>query len=508
MGIRYLSLTFAACVLFLTVASTTAAGPQLEVRLPDTGPGRLADGWLKVCRTHDAVKIKAWTLAHLSVETAKHAPVDAIAQQEAETCSLNGGYRVAEIKRSEDQAVEWSMVGLKTSIWYQMKFDADASGKIMNAGIWPIMPAESALPKDLSDSALATQVKSIVAQRAKLGLFSGIVSVARGTQVIASASGGYANREKKTPITGSTQFALGSMGKMFTAAAVGQLVDQGKMTLDDNVGKFFPDYPNQSVRDKVTMRMLLSHTAGMGDFLRKATPAMVKEGIKRASEIMPLFDKDEPLFEPGTKWDYSNAGLALVGAIVEKASGEDYPDYLRKHIFAVAGMTNSDPNNIPHTSSLLATPYTKMTEKGRSLDWHATEPGMGLVGTPAGGALSTADDLIRFADALRNGKLVSKAVFAEMTKPWRTSEHYGLAMEIEDVFDRPVVGHGGGFPGVSTHLYLLLDSPYTVVVLANQDSPYAVMELANQDPRSDVLAGWPALALTVEKAKAESKRNP
>ena len=506
MGIRYLFLALAASAFFLSVARP--APPPSEVRTPDTGPGRLADGWLKVCRMRDAAQIKAWTLAHLSAETAKHAPVDAIAQQDAEICSLNGGYRIAEIKRAEDQAVEWSMVGLKTGIWYQMKFDTDASGKIVNAGIWPIMPAESALPEGLSDSALAAQVKSIVAQRAKLGLFSGIVSVARGTQVIASASGGYANREKETPITGSTQFILGSMGKLFTAAAVGRLVDQGKIALDDKVGKFFPDYPNQTVRDKVTVRMLLSHTAGMGDFLRKATPAMVREGIKRASEIMPLFDKDEPLSEPGTKWNYSNAGLALVGAIVEKASGEDYPDYLRKHIFAVAGMTNSDPNNIPHTGPLLATTYTQMTEKGPSLDWHATEPGMGLVGTSAGGALSTADDLIRFADALRNGKLVSKAVFAEMTKPWRVREHYGLAMQIEDVFGRTVVGHGGGYPGVSTHLYLLLDSPYTVVVLANQDSPYAVVALANQDPRSDLFAGWPALALTVEKAKAESKRNP
>jgi CubicO group peptidase (beta-lactamase class C family) len=345
------------------------------------------------------------------------------------------------------------------------------------------------MPRDVSDAALATAVRRIVEARSKAGLFSGIVVVARDTQVIVSASGGYANRATHTPITGSTQFTLGSMGKMFTAASIGQLVDRGMMSFDDTVGKFFPDYPNATVRDHVTVGMLLSHTAGMGDFLGNRTPEMMQRGVQRAAEFMPLYDHDELQFPPGTQWSYSNAGLALAGAIVEQVSGVAYPAYLRDHIFAAADMAHSDPNNVPYGSAWLVTPYTKVSEQGPLPDWREAEHD---IGSPAGGAISTADDLVRFAAALRGGRLVTDRTFAAMTAPRHDTPfgaQYGYATEIHDIYGRTVVGHGGGFPGVNTHLYLVLGSPYTVVVLANQDPP------------AEAYVGSMVVALVAEKAK-------
>ena len=479
-----------ASVLGLPVA--VAADTQvLEVKWPDTQAARLAKGWLDVCQTPTFERQKTWTVANASAEVVKQ--FDWIARNPVAMCAGNGGFRAVEIEKSDAKSITVLMVGRQSGLWQRMEFVVDDAGKLDRVGLWFAIPPEAALPKNLDDAMFAAEVKKFAAQEARLGLFSGIISVARGTQIIASASGGYANREKKTPITGSTQFTLGSMGKMFTAAAIGQLVDQHKLSFDDTVGKIFPDYPNKTVRDKVAVRMLLSHTAGMGDFLGKRTPAMMKNGVKTATEVLPLFDKDEPQFAPGTSWAYSNAGLVLAGAIVEKVSGEDYPDYLRKHIFAVAGMSNSDPNNIPRKRAQLVTPYTKMSEKGPTADWHEAEPDVGM---PAGGAISTADDLIRFADALRNGKLVSPAVFAQMTQPYRAGGDYGLAMQIDGVYGRTVVGHGGNYAGVSTRLGLVLGTPYTVVVLANQDL------------LSDTIIALNVEAMTAKKAKTEASAKP
>jgi CubicO group peptidase (beta-lactamase class C family) len=204
---------------------------------------------------------------------------------------------------------------------------------------------------------------------------------------------------------------------------------------------------------------------------------------------MPLYEHDELKFVPGTSWAYSNAGEALAGAIVEKASGEDYPDYLRRHVFAVAGMQNSDPDNIPLISDKLVVPYTKASPNGRSTEWHVADRSGG---SPAGGAISTANDLVQFADALRGGKLMNQATFAEMTKPHDNGGAggtYGYAIGIHSTYGRTFVGHNGGFQGVNTEIFIFLDSPYTVVVLANQDPP------AELYPASTIAA------LIAEKAK-------
>jgi CubicO group peptidase (beta-lactamase class C family) len=416
-------------------------------------------------------------------------PAPDAAQEDVALCSANGGLRIAQRTVTEPNAASLLAVGVKTHIWFDFKLAMNDAGKLERFSHFPALPAESALPEDLNDGAIARAIEKHVAQASQAGLFSGIVVAARGSHTLVSASAGHANRDRNTPITGETQFTLGSLGKMFTAAAVGQLVDRKKLSFDDPVGKIFPDYPNARVRDKVTVGMLLSHTAGMGNFLGKRTPQMMTAGVKRAAEFMPLFDREEPQFEPGTQWAYSNSGLALAGAIVEQVSGEAYPDYIRKHIFAVAGMTHSDPNNIPRQDKALVTPYTKLTDQGFSADWHEAQHD---IGSPAGGAISTADDLVRFAEALRTGKLVSRATFAAMASSHGSppdNGKYGYAMEILDVYGRTAVGHGGGFPGVSTHLYMLLDSPYTVVVLANQDPP------------ADAYAGLQSLALIAELAK-------
>lgn len=459
----------------LMISFVTISMAAQEPSVPDTPPGKLLQQWLAFC--NDGVKnTDAWTkwnAANNSPQVLQHVSAEQITKEDSQDCAQQGGYRLDRVVASSPQRISTVVVGKKTGIWQRLELATVEDGKIRGIGIRPEEVPESSLPKDLSDAAVKKQVEMAVAKLDSAGLASGIVYVARGGQPILSVAAGFADRTKKTPFTANSQFTLGSMGKMFTAASIGQLVDQGKLSFNDTVGKFFPEYRNKTIRDKVTVGMLLSHTGGLGDFLGKRTPEMMKNGTKLASEFVPLFDNDEPKFEPGTSWSYSNAGLALAGAIVEKVSGESYADYIRKHIFEPAGMKDSDPNNIPHSDPRMVTPYTHRTTQGPADHWVEAEQD---IGSPAGGAISTAADLVRFAEALRSGKLVSKATFEQMVSthgktPW--GGQYGYAMELDDVYGQKVVGHGGGFPGVNTHLYIYLDSPYTLVTLANQDPPAA-----------------------------------
>lgn len=467
------------------------AAPSLDRLAAPVRQNPRIDEWMSLCQRPDIGRMEKWLADNLADELVEQAPVDEVAQEEAEFCKSHGGFRIVQ-KAGTREDMSLVAMGTKSGVWFDFSLAENAGGKIAGLHHRVTSPPEAQLPPLRSDAEIAAEVRRKVARLSRSDLFSGIVSVARDKHIIVKASGGYADRVGKAPITGTTRFTVGSLSKMFTAVAIGQLVDQGKVKFDDPVGKFFPDYPNQIVREQVTVGMLLSHTAGMGDFLANRTPEMMKNGVKRAVEFMPLYDKDSLQFEPGKGWAYSNAGFALAGAIVEQASGEDFADYLRKHVFAVAGMARSDPNNVPVSANSLVTPYTKVTAQGPSPDWHAAEND---IGSPAGGAVSTADDLVRFADALREGKLVSQATLAEITKthgttPW--GAHYGYAMEIADTYGLTVVGHGGGFAGVSSHLYILLDSKYTVVTLANQDPPAADY------------AGVNIAAIVAKRAKLES----
>src|SRR3954454_11350869 len=284
-------------------------------------PDVLNEG-LSLCNAHDEAKLAAW---HGKYDVPRMAERRGeLAKQDAAQCAENGGYEIAGRKVATTAHAVISVTTNKTGVPMEALLRLDESGKIIGFGIRPALPAEA--PKVLD---LAAFVKKIAAA----GQFSGIAVLARGGDIVQQALGYAADRATKAPITADSQFTLGSMGKLFTTVAIGQLVDKGLVSYADKVGKFSPQYANATIREKVAVGMLPSHTGGLGDFLEKRTPAMMKDGVERASEFVPLFEKYAPRFEPGTSWAYSNAGLALAGAIAEKASGEAYLAYLRKHIF-------------------------------------------------------------------------------------------------------------------------------------------------------------------------------
>ena len=180
---------------------------------------------------------------------------------------------------------------------------------------------------------------------------------------------------------------------MFTGTAIMQLEQQGKLKLDDKVGKYLPDYPNKDVRDKITIHHLLTHTSGMGQYWEEYFQSPKISEINSVADYDNLANKNPLQFEPGERFSYSNCGPLVLGLIIEKISGMDYYDYIKKYIYAPAGMNNSDCYNISTDGRKSGIGYTKGAPLGRSYDtWHNNILLTSCKGWPAGGGYSTVED--------------------------------------------------------------------------------------------------------------------
>ena len=267
------------------------------------------------------------------------------------------------------------------------------------------------------------------------------------------------------------QINLGSANKMFTAVAIMQLAEQGKVDLDTPVGSYLTDLPNTEIRERVTLHHLLTHTSGVGDFMNPDYSARKKE-IRSVAELLPFFVSDSLAFEPGLKWQYSNGGYALLGRVIEIVSGKSYENYMQEHVYAPAGMirTSGEPRE-PYARG-----YTFMRKGGAIAltreDNAFAVPGMG---TPAGGGYSTVGDLVAFARALPTGKLVSQASLDKMLTTHIATErgHYGYGFEIATRNGETIYGHNGHHFGISAQLDVYKDSRWIVAVLSNYDPPAA-----------------------------------
>jgi CubicO group peptidase (beta-lactamase class C family) len=315
-------------------------------------------------------------------------------------------------------------------------------------------------------------------KRTREDRFAGVVLIARGGQVKLHKAYGLADRTEKRPIALDTQFRIGSMNKMFTAVAALRLVEQGKLSLEDTIGRHLPDYPNAAVAAKVKLRHLLSHTGGTGDIFG---PQFEEQRLKLRThaDYVKLYGSRAPEFEPGTKWAYSNYGMVLAGALMERATGEDYYAAVRRLVFTPAGMTSTD--SLPESEAVANRAAGYMRNEKRDA-WISNADTLPWRGTAAGGGYSTAGDLFRFAEALRGGKLLSARWLKEATtvqgKPERAPEGNGYGFGLMVSAHPTRYGHGGGAPGMNGELAIFPDLGVVVAVLSNLDPP-AAGSLAN-----------------------------
>ncbi|MBX3378994.1 MAG: beta-lactamase family protein [Phycisphaeraceae bacterium] len=341
-------------------------------------------------------------------------------------------------------------------------------------------PSDVPKGEQLTDAQIAAELGAYVERLAKQDGFSGAVLLAKDGKILFAVAKGLANRDFEAPNTIDTKFNLGSMNKMFTAVAILQLAEQGRLSLDDKLAKYLDtSWLSQDILDRVTIRQLLNHTSGLGSYFNDVFERTSRAHFRAVNDYKPLVVGETLAFEPGTQQRYSNTGFLIAGAIVETVGGGDYFEYIRDHVTGPAGMTNTDCYQLDHVNANLAVGYERVLgTEGSPTAYFNNIFAHVIRGGPAGGGYSTVSDLLRFDQALRDGKLLKKESLEAAWTPVqvRQSFNYGLGFFTERTPAGRVVGHGGDFAGISAQLRMYLDRGYTVAVLSNYDGAAPLVE--------------------------------
>lgn len=449
---RCLALLLAALLPLSAQAQSTP--PAEGKRIAAVGdPARLAlEAWLEAFNTHDRARLEAFRDRYQPTFD-----VDGMLGFHAQT----GGFRLLRHEPSAPGTAQALLQEAGSDTVARVTVTL-AEGKPLALDIEAVeRPADLRIPRlDQAGAiaALAAQADAAAAEDA----FSGVLLVARGDEVLLQRAWGLADRAAGTPVTLDTKFRLGSMNKMFTAVAVLQLVEAGRLSLEGSVGQSLPGYPNADIA-KVTIRQLLTHAGGTGDIFGPAFDQH-RLSLKTHDDYVRLYGARGPTHPPGQAHEYSNYGYVLLGAIIERASGLAYEDYVARHVFAPAGMhdTGALPEDVDVPGRARA--YTR--KDGAWVDAADTLP---YRGTAAGGGYSTAADLLKFARALRAGILLSPASLAEATR--RQTPWYGYGFMVGQRHGVAGFGHGGGAEGMNASLGIFPAQDTVVIGLANLDPP-------------------------------------
>ncbi|MEP2058402.1 MAG: serine hydrolase [Maribacter litoralis] len=262
--------------------------------------------------------------------------------------------------------------------------------------------------------------------------FNGTLLIAEHDRILFQEAYGYEDENRETPNTIETSFDIASMGKMFTAVSILQLQEKGLLKLNNPIGEILPDYPNLDEREKITVKQLLSHTSGLGDFFSKEFFEQPEGTIQKLEDILPFFVNDPLEFLPGESFRYSNAGFVVLGLIIENITKQSYNSYVQQNIFK--------PLKINSSVKLFSS---------------------------AGGGRFTITDLHKFALALKSNKLISGKSFNLMTTDGFENK-YGLGLSLNTINGIEIYGHNGGAPGVSGEVDITKNTPIIIISLSNR----------------------------------------
>ncbi|MGB8951501.1 MAG: serine hydrolase domain-containing protein [Candidatus Aminicenantales bacterium] len=443
--------------LALMVSSIMGAQEKARFSFPQTEQGQRVAAYFAAFNSGDEQRMSSFIQEHLSVEAVGKMPLSERLER-FHTIKQQAGELDPQKVLSESPG-QFRLLARDSSgrlLEITFTFEAAEPRKILSIMINLVEESEV---MDLSGPPLTRkemvgEIAAEIDRRSKEGTFSGVVLLAYQGDVIFHKACGLASVEYGIANRSDTRFNLGSINKIFTQVAIEQLAEKGKLSLDDHIDRFLPEYPNPEAAGKISIRHLLEMTSGIGDFFGPDYVATPKDRIRSLSDYLPLFASKPLLFEPGSKRQYSNGGYIVLGLIIEKVSGMSYYDYTAENIYKPAGMTNSGHpfSDIPETN--MASGYTRRWDQGN----HEDEPRRNNIhtrparGSSAGGGYSTAMDLLKFATAIKEGRLLGPSGMARFPG---------------------AMAFAGGAPGINAELDINPVPGYTVVVLSNYDPPAA-----------------------------------
>jgi CubicO group peptidase (beta-lactamase class C family) len=325
--------------------------------------------------------------------------------------------------------------------------------------------APAAAPVDIK-----AQAEAIVDSAYRTDAPGAAAIITRNGKIVYAAGRGLADVEAHKPITPDTVFSLGSIAKQFTAAVILQLVGEGRMSLDDPLSKYFPDWPQPGAR--ATIRQLLNHTSGIKDYSK--IPGWIPKNSSRSfttGELVALTKTLGSKAEPGAEWEYNNGGYVILGGVVEKVTGKPWYQAVQDRIARPLGLDSLRYAAAASASGSLAIRY--------GMDGGTPQPtppiDMSIAGA-AGGLVASVRDMAKWAEALHNGKVVAPVLYDEMVRPAKLNDGstapYGFALRLRKIQGHPALEHGGAGRGIDTDsVYLPADRVFVGAFSNSDDLP-------------------------------------
>jgi CubicO group peptidase (beta-lactamase class C family) len=444
---------FVTIVLLLISSVSGGFGWQQDAQtsLPSTDAGNHVTAYIKAFNADGEQAMREFFLAHTAKDALRQTPVEQRLSRFRQMKARLGSLELTKVLDSTPVMIS-TLFRSKEGGVVQLDYEFEPNPPHGLLGI-RVMDVEDGGRTRPTVKPMASEADALLAVNTFLDSlvhadeFSGAVLVAKNGKPVFEKAYGFADRDRKITNRVDTKFNLGSINKTFTHLAIEQLAAKGALAFSDPIGKYLPDYPNKTAAQKVTIQHLLDMTSGIGDFFGERYRSTPKEQLRTIRSYFPLF-ADKPLeFEPGARKRYSNGGFVVLGAIIERASAQDYYTYVREHIFKPTGMTETESFEKDKDVPNRALGYTRegLAPNAERVSNYATLPARG---SSAGGGYSTLHDLLKYVVALQEGKLQ------------QGKREGGL-------------GIAGGAPGLNACIEWDPRNNYTIIVMANYDPPTA-----------------------------------